>query len=79
MILAAEKPVRLIIQQKSPSLFISADGLKSERLKFGDEIIVSYEGKHTNLIQLGEGSYFEQLRNKFGWGQDLKRWSRRGS
>lgn len=72
IILPADRSIRLVINEKNPDLLLSADGLESVRLQNGDEIIVSYGGVRTNLIQLVERSYFSLLRNKMGWGQGYK-------
>ncbi|MBD3392868.1 MAG: hypothetical protein GF418_12250 [Chitinivibrionales bacterium] len=72
LILPSDKPVRLVVNQKNPSVMISADGIDSARLRQGDEVVVSHAGAKTNLIQLGERSYFELLRKKLHWGQDYK-------
>lgn len=76
-ILPAQKPIRLKINEKNPVLLLSADGLKSEKLQTDDEIIISYQGDKTNLIQFVEHSYFQSLRIKLCWGQDHLRWRRR--
>ncbi len=73
LVLPSEKPIRLVIDQKNPDLMLSADGIQSIRLRSNDEIIVSYEGAQTCVIQLTERSYFELLRSKLNWGQDYKR------
>jgi NAD+ kinase len=75
LILPAQKPIRLLINRKNPDLLLSADGLESIRLRQGDEIIVSYDGKQANLIQLAERPYFELLRTKLHWGIDRNRWN----
>lgn len=74
IILPSEKNIRLKINQKNPDLILCADGLDSIRLQCDDEIVISYEGDKTNLIQLTERPYFELLRTKLRWGQDRNRW-----
>lgn len=73
LVLPADKPIRLRINEKNPDLLLSADGLESIRLQTGDEITVSYGGVSTNLIQLAEQSYFSLLRTKLSWGKGSKR------
>jgi NAD+ kinase len=70
IVLSAEKAIRLFINTGNPKLVVSADGIDTIDLLSGDEIIVSYKGDSTNLIQLAERSYFEQLRTKLNWGVD---------
>jgi NAD+ kinase len=74
LILPAQKPIRLLINRKNPDLLLSADGLESIRLRQGDEIIIAYDGKQANLIQLAERPFFELLRTKLHWGVDRNRW-----
>jgi NAD+ kinase len=73
MVLPADKPIRLLINDKNPDLLFCADGLDSVRLQSGDEITVSYGGASTNLIQLAGQTYFSLLRNKLAWGKGSKR------
>jgi NAD+ kinase len=69
IVLPADRPIRLRINEKNPDLLLSADGLDSVKLQTGDEITVSYGGINTNLIQLAEQSYFSLLRTKLSWGK----------
>ncbi len=73
MVLPADKPIRLLINDKNPDLLLCADGLESVKLQSGDEVTISYGGASTNLIQLAEQSYFSLLRNKLAWGKGSKR------
>jgi NAD+ kinase len=73
IVLPAEKPVRLRINEKNPDLLLCADGLDSFKLQGYDEITISRGGMGTNLIQLAEQSYFSLLRNKLSWGTVSKR------
>ncbi len=73
IILPSDKRVKLLINEKNPDLLLSADGLESVQLQNGDEVIVSYGGISTNLIQLAEHSCFSLLREKLGWGQAYKK------
>jgi NAD+ kinase len=72
IILPSDRIIRLVINEKNPDLLLSADGLESMRLQNGDQIVISYGGIRTNLIQLTERSYFALLRRKLGWGQGYK-------
>lgn len=73
IILPSDKNIRLVVNEKNPDLLFSADGLESVRLQNGDQIVVSYGGARTNLIQLTDVSYFEQLRRKLNWGKGWKK------
>ncbi|MBN1128227.1 MAG: NAD(+)/NADH kinase [Chitinispirillaceae bacterium] len=73
IVLPAEKPIRLRVNEKNPDLLLCADGLDSARLQSGDEVTISCGGVGTNLIQLAEQSYFSLLRNKLSWGKVSKR------
>ncbi len=73
LILPSDRSIRLVINEKNPDLLLSADGLQSVKLQSEDEILVSYGGIRTNLIQLAERSYFSLLRSKLGWGQGYKK------
>ncbi|MDG5813576.1 NAD(+)/NADH kinase [Chitinispirillales bacterium ANBcel5] len=73
IILPSEKSIRLVINEKNPDLLLSADGLESIRLQNNDEIMISYGGTTTNLVQLAERSCFSLLREKLGWGQGYKK------
>ncbi|MDR2579302.1 MAG: NAD(+)/NADH kinase [Chitinispirillales bacterium] len=72
LILPADRPVRLVVNEKNPDLLLTADGLESFNLQYGDEVTVSYDGVRKNLIQLAERSYFTLLREKLGWGRGYK-------
>jgi NAD+ kinase len=73
LILPADTPIKLTVNDKNPDLLLTADGLESFNLHSGDEVIVSYGGVRKNLIQLAEKSYFSLLREKLGWGQGYKK------
>ena len=73
LVLPAERPIRLRINEKNPDLLLCSDGLDSVKLQTGDEITISYGGTNTNLIQLAEQSYFSLLRKKLGWGKGTAR------
>jgi NAD+ kinase len=73
IVLPANKPIRLRVNEKNPDLLLSADGLNSSKLQSGDEVTISCGGVGTNLIQLAEQSYFSLLRNKLSWGSISKR------
>jgi len=75
LILPADVPIKLAVNDKNPDLLLTADGLDSFNLHSGDEIIVSYSGVRKNLIQLAEKSYFSLLREKLGWGRGYKKGS----
>jgi NAD+ kinase len=72
LILPCDRQLRLVMSQKSAEVMLSADGIETMRLKSGDEVIVSYCGDQTNLIQLSQRSHFDLLRSKLGWGKDFK-------
>jgi NAD+ kinase len=72
LILPCDRQLRLVMSQKSAEVMLSADGIESMRLKSGDEVLVSYCGDQTNLIQLSQRSHFDLLRSKLGWGKDFK-------
>ncbi|HUI91184.1 MAG TPA: NAD(+)/NADH kinase [Chitinivibrionales bacterium] len=72
LILPCDKQVRLVAGGRNASVMISADGIDNMRLTMGDEVVVSYCGDQTNLLQLSERSHFDLLRTKLGWGKDLK-------
>ncbi len=74
LVLPSDRPIRLLIKEKNPDLLLSADGLQSTTLEGEDEVIISYEGDQTCLIQLAEITYFELLRRKLDWGSN-KRYS----
>ena len=73
LVLPADRPIRLRINEKNPDLLLCADGRDSVKLQTGDEITVSYGGTKTNLIQLTEQSYFSLLRKKLAWGKGPER------
>ncbi|MDR2693612.1 MAG: NAD(+)/NADH kinase [Chitinispirillales bacterium] len=75
IILPADAPVKLAVNDKNPDLLLTADGLESFNLHSGDEVIVSYSGVRKNLIQPAENSYFSLLREKLGWGRGYKKGS----
>ena len=77
IILPAEDKIVLKINNKNPELLLSADGLYSLKLHYNDEIVISYNGDNTHFIQFSEFSYFESLRKKLKWGQDIKQWRNR--
>lgn len=72
IILPSDEEIRLIINEKNPDLLLSADGLESIQLQSNDQVVISYGGSRTNLIQLAERSYFASLRRKLDWGRGYK-------
>jgi len=46
--------------------------LQSFTLQCGDEILISYSDIKTNMVQLGQKSYFDLLRQKLEWGRGYK-------
>jgi NAD+ kinase len=72
LILPCDRQVRLVMSQKNAEVMVSADGIESMRLKSNDEVLVTYCGDQTNLIQLSQRSHFDLLRSKLGWGKDFK-------
>lgn len=72
IILPSDRSIRLLVNERNPDLLLSADGLESIRLQYGDQIVISYGGVRTNLIQLAETSYFDLLRRKLDWGRGYK-------
>jgi len=72
IILPSDRNIRLIVNERNPDLLLSADGLESMHLQCGDQIVISYGGVRTNLIQLAEASYFDLLRRKLDWGRGYK-------
>ncbi|MFP4416435.1 MAG: NAD(+)/NADH kinase [Fibrobacterota bacterium] len=74
LVLPSDKPIRLVITGNNPDVLLSADGLQSTTLQSNDQVLISYEGDQTCLLQLAEISYFELLRRKLDWGSN-KRYS----
>lgn len=74
LILSCDQPIRFVMRQKSAEVLFSADGIESMKLQNNDEVIVTYGGEQTNLIQLSSRSYFDLLRIKLEWGKSYK-WS----
>ena len=72
LLLPCDKQLRLVAGGKNADVMMSADGIDNMRLKKDDEVVVSYCGDQTNLLQLSERSHFDLLRSKLGWGKDLK-------
>jgi NAD+ kinase len=72
LILPCDRQVRLVMSQKDAELMLSADGIETMRLKSGDEVLVTYCGDQTNLLQVSDRSHFDLLRSKLGWGKDFK-------
>ncbi|MBN1603499.1 MAG: NAD(+)/NADH kinase [Chitinispirillaceae bacterium] len=73
IILPADNFVKLVVSETNSECLLSADGLESIQLQYNDEVIVSYGGAQTNLIQLAERSYFALLRKKLDWGKAYKK------
>jgi|WetSurMetagenome_2_1015567.scaffolds.fasta_scaffold00027_23 NAD+ kinase len=72
LILPCDRPVKIVVSQDSAETVLSADGLDNMRLKSGDEVLVTYCGDQTNLLQVSGRSHFDLLRLKLGWGKDHK-------
>ena len=68
LILPSKNPLKLVITKEEPSMLFSADGIISKKLQFNDEVLISYNGDKTNLIQFAEYSFFDSLRKKLHWG-----------
>ena len=76
LILSSDQPIRFVMRQKNADVLLSADGFESMKLQSNDEVIITYAGDKTNLIQLSSRSYFDLLRIKLEWGKSYK-WSER--
>ncbi len=63
IVLSADKEIRLKVNSKTGMLF-SVDGIDSIELEQDDELLISYKGTNTNLIQFSQKSYFDILRQK---------------
>jgi NAD+ kinase len=74
LILSSDQPIRFVMRQKNAEVLLSADGLESMKLQSDDEVMITYGGDQTNLIQLSSRSYFDLLRIKLEWGKSYK-WS----
>jgi NAD+ kinase len=72
LILPCDRQVRLVMSQQNAEMTLSADGIETMRLKSGDEVLITYCGDQTNLLQLSQRSHFDLLRSKLGWGKDFK-------
>lgn len=72
IILPSDRSIKLIVNERNPDLLLSADGLESIHLQYGDQVVISYGGVRTNLIQLTEAPYFDLLRRKLDWGRGYK-------
>jgi NAD+ kinase len=72
LILPCDKQIKLTISGKISQAIVSADGLDNTKILKTDEILISYAGEQSNLLQLYSRSYFDLLRTKLGWGKDLK-------
>lgn len=68
IVLSSDKEIRLKVNSKTGMLF-SVDGIDSIELQAEDELVISYKGTNTNLIQFSQKSYFDTLRQKLNWGQ----------
>ena len=78
LILPADRPIKLTVQQENTEMLLSADGFEPITLINGDEIIIQYSSNRINLIQLSQRSYFDLLRAKLNWGHDFKARGPRG-
>jgi NAD+ kinase len=72
LILPCDRQVRFVMSQKDAEMSLSADGIETTHLKSNDEVLVTYCGDQTNLIQLSNRTHFDLLRSKLGWGKDFK-------
>lgn len=73
MILPSDRAIRLLVRCGGPTVMLSADGLESETLCGGDEIIIRKARECTNLMRLSDRTYFELLRTKLDWSRGLKK------
>ena len=74
LILSCDQPIRFVMRQKNAEVLLSADGIENMKLQNNDEVVVTYGGEQTNLIQLSSRSFFDLLRIKLEWGKSYK-WS----
>jgi len=72
LVLSCDQPIRFAMHQKNAEVLFSADGLESMKLHHNDEVVITYGGEQTNLIQLSSRSYFDLLRIKLEWGKHYK-------
>ncbi len=73
LVVPDDRTVRIRVSPRNPVLLLSADGMDTERLKPGDEVVIGCDRNRASLIQLSESSFFQSLRSKLGWGTNSSR------
>ncbi|MDI3327677.1 MAG: NAD(+)/NADH kinase [Alicyclobacillaceae bacterium] len=70
MIVAADRPIRILALANHSDLGLSADGQVHLRLQPGDEIVVQKSPYYTTLVQWRERRFFDVLRQKLRGAED---------
>lgn len=73
LVVPDDRTVRIRVNPRNPVLLLSADGMDTQHLEPGDEIVVACDRNRASLIQLSESSFFQSLRSKLDWGTNTSR------
>lgn len=73
IILPSQNQLKIKVNKKNPEILLSLDGLESIKLIPEDEIEISCLEESKNLLQFSQESYFDLLRMKLGWGNQIRR------
>ncbi|MCL4131972.1 UNVERIFIED_CONTAM: hypothetical protein GTU68_020999 [Idotea baltica] len=68
LIMPSDTTLKVKVPDHQGDMLISVDGQISEKLKPGDDIIITLSGKKLKFIESKKRSYFEILRTKLNWG-----------
>ncbi|MBD3240557.1 MAG: NAD(+) kinase, partial [Chitinivibrionales bacterium] len=73
LVVPDDRTIRIRVNPRNPLLLLSADGMDSQHLEPGDEIVIACDRTRASLIQLSESSFFQSLRSKLDWGTNTSR------
>ena len=69
MIVPAESEVRIKLLGERQDIFVTYDGQIGRNMQPGESLLIRQTNFDTLLYHLPKRSFFDHLRNKFGWGQ----------
>lgn len=71
LVISSRQTVRVELQPPSHALF-SSDGVIEADLRYRQVVIIREADRRIRLIRLGKRSFFEILRTKLNWGEDIR-------
>jgi NAD+ kinase len=70
VIVPADSVIRINMSEERRDVFVSQDGQAGRNLHVGESLVIKKTSFHTVLYYSPERSFYDHMRNKFGWGEN---------